>query len=316
MKSCGVDILGMFYSILPITIILLSLLAIVLIILKKFPQLTAVEVEKIVEVQQAQIKENIQLQKFNRSLVSLWGKIKSQLGKFQAVSGFWKKTQSKFRVFVHNLKERHKKLIEAEMAKRSIQVKEPTPEAIQEVGSLLKQADEAVDQKNNSLAERLYIEVIKQDSKNIEAYRGLGRLYFNTKKFKESAETFDYLLKLKPDDVRAFNRLGMIAEVHGRWEEAVKYFEEAVKLDSTAAIRFFDLGRAYAALNKPALALTNFSWAAEIEPNNPKYLDQVLEMSIITKDKDLAKETLRRLKAVNPENQKLQEFEDRVKRVD
>ena len=92
MKSCGVDILGMFYSILPITIILLSLLAIVLIILKKFPQLTAVEVEKIVEVQQAQIKENIQLQKFNRSLVSLWGKIKSQLGKFQAVSGFWKKS--------------------------------------------------------------------------------------------------------------------------------------------------------------------------------------------------------------------------------
>ncbi len=306
----------MFYSILPITIILLSLLAIVLIVLKKFPQLTALEVEKIVEVQQAQIKENIQLQKFNRSLINLGGKIKNQLGKFQAVPVFWKKTQNKFRVFVHNLKERHKRLIEAEMEKRSLQTKEPTPEAIQEVGNLLKQAEEAVEQKNNSLAERLYIEVIKRDSKNIEAYRGLGRLYFSIKKFKESTETFDFLLKLKPDDARAFNRLGMIAEAQGRWEEAVKNFEEAVKLDNTAAIRFFDLGRTYAALNKPAVALTNFSRAAEIEPNNPKYLDQVLEMSIMTKDKDLAKETLRRLRAVNPENQKLQEFEDRVKRID
>ncbi|MBI3626728.1 tetratricopeptide repeat protein, partial [Candidatus Uhrbacteria bacterium] len=78
----------------------------------------------------------------------------------------------------------------------------------------------------------------------------------------------------------------------------------------------YDLGRIYARLNKPAAALKSFAKAVKIEPNNPKYLDQLLEMSIITRDKETAEDVLGRLEAVNPGNQKLTEFRQRIEELE
>jgi hypothetical protein len=58
--------------------------------------------------------------------------------------------------------------------------------------------------------------------------------------------------------------------------------------------------------------LLNARKALEIEPNNPRYLDTILEISIIKKDKVLANETYKRLKEVNPENQKLAEIKEEI----
>ena len=52
--------------------------------------------------------------------------------------------------------------------------------------------------------------------------------------------------------------------------------------------------------------------AQEREPNNPKILDQLLELAISLGDKLLAGQTVRKLKEVNAENQKIVEYEKHI----
>lgn len=324
----------MFYSLFPLILIFASLAAIVMIVVRKFPQMSALEPEKLPEVKQAKIKEEIRLLKFNRALSVFGKKLSHWFEFFVFAKKGWLLAQTKFRAMVFHLRERYQKSIVAELrqaikdvkevkkvgeeknaAKRKSREKKETA-AVLSSGNLLEQAEKFLNQGDLTAAERKFIEAIKMNAKEIEAYRGLGKVYLEMKKYKEAKETFEFLLKLQPDDDRAYNRLGMVAEEQGDWKQAVKYFEEAVRLNDHLAVRFYDLGRAYAALQRPAAGLRNFAKAADIEPNNPKYLDQLLEMSIITGDVDLAKEIYNRLRLVNPDNAKLVEFKQRIEEVE
>lgn len=323
----------MFYSLFPLILIFASLAAIVIIVARKFPQLSALEPEKLPEVKQAKVKEEIKLHKFNRALSNFGKKISHQLKFFVFAQKGWLLMQAKFRVMVFHLREKYQRSVLAELRQAIKEVKGAKESRGEKIaaekktrkkketlaapsGNLLEQAENFLNQGDLTAAERKFIEAIKRNAKEIEAYRGLGKVYLEMKKYKEAKETFEFLLKLQPDDDRAYNRLGMVAEEQGDWKQAAKYFEEAVRLNDKLAVRFYDLGRAYAALQRPAAGLRNFAKAVEIEPNNPKYLDQLLEMSIITGDADLAKEIYNRLRLVNPENAKLVEFKQRIEEVE
>lgn len=309
----------MFYSLFPLILIFVSLAAIVVIVARKFPPLSALDVEKLPEVKQARVKEEIKFQKFWQSLNNFGHRLQKRLRCFGFFITAWQFLQKRFRITVHHWQEKYQKSIIAEVRQalkeaRAIQDEKKIrgKESPLPTTDLLKPAEEAVEKGDLSAAERYYIEAIKFDPKNLEAYRGLGKVYLAMKKYREARETFEFLLKLQPDDDRAYNRLAMIAEAQGNQGEAIRCLEKAVKLNDRLAVRFYDLGRLYAASKRPARALRNFARAIEIEPNNPKYLDQLLEVSIITGDADLARETYDKLRLANPENQKLSEFKQRI----
>jgi len=303
----------MFFYIVPLLIIILSLAGVGLIVIRKFPQLSALEVEKITEIKQAKIKEDLKMQRFQRSLANVGKKTKEVLGFLSVFNSSWLKIQESFRKKVGQTQQKYKKIITEEAKKAP--VVESSVEEVETVQTILQKAEEALGRGDLSFAERKYIEVLKTDARNAEAYRGLGKVYLDMEKYREAEETFKFLLKLAPQDDRAFNRLGMIAEKQGDWEKAAQYFEKSIALNPDLAIRYFDLGRLYIRLNKPALALRNYAKAVDIEPGNPKYLDQLVEISIICRDPDMAKEALARLKEVNPENQKLNEFLERIEDI-
>ncbi|MEK7189520.1 MAG: tetratricopeptide repeat protein [Patescibacteria group bacterium] len=318
----------MFYSFFPIVLIFISLAAVVIVVVRKFPQMTGLDTEKLPEVKQAKIKEEIQFQKFLRHLSSLGVKLKSQSKYLGFFKNGWLATQGRFRVAVHNLQEKYKKSVIAEFkkevnesaadvkSKKGAVKKKTTASAIQANVDPLKQAEKSREAGDLPTAERLFIEVIKTNPREADAYRGLGKTYLAMEKLKEAKETFEFLAKLKPDEDRVYNYLGMVAEAQGKKAEAIRYFEEAVRLNDRLAVRFYDLGRMYASAKRPAAALRNFARAAEIEPNNPKYLDQLLEMSIITGDVDLAREVYDRFRLTNPDNQKLPEFKQRIEEME
>lgn len=319
----------MFYSFFPIILIFISLAVIVIVVARKFPQMTGLDIEKLPEVKQAKIKEEIQFQKFLRHLSGLGVKLKSWSRYLGFFIKWWLWTQGRFRVAVHNLQEKYKKSVIAEFkravkepaaikSKKGLVKKKsaaPTPMA-SSADDLLKRGEKARESGDLPTAERLFIEMIKTNPREAEAYRGLGKTYLAMKKLKEAKETFEFLAKLKPDEDRVYNYLGMAAEAQGKKAEAIRYFEEAVRLNDKLAVRFYDLGRMYASVKRPAAALRNFARATEIEPNNPKYLDQLLEMSIITGDVDLGQEVYDRLRLTNPENQKLPEFKQRIEEME
>lgn len=154
-------------------------------------------------------------------------------------------------------------------------------DAPQQMKTLFFEAEECLKNGKMEEAEQKCIGIIALDHKNIDAYKKLGQVYLEQKNYENAYETFRHILKLKPDDVETLQDQGSLQKQRGENEEA----------------------------------LANFKRAAELEPTNPKNLDFLIEMSIIVKNKDLAGDTLKKLKEVNPENQKLAEFEERIKSI-
>ncbi len=62
-------------------------------------------------------------------------------------------------------------------------------------------------------------------------------------------------------------------------------------------------------------AVEYFEKALALEPKNPKYLDALLNISIIRKDKVRAGQILNVLKEVNPENNKISEWREQIERL-
>jgi tetratricopeptide (TPR) repeat protein len=150
-----------------------------------------------------------------------------------------------------------------------------------EIKTLFFEAEECLRMGKLEDAEQKCIGIIAIDHKNIEAYKKLGAIYVEQKNYENASETFKHILKLDPDDVETLLDLGELYKQRGENEEA----------------------------------LANFKRAVEIEPGSPKNLDFLIEISIIVKNKDLAQKTLEKLREVNPENQKLAEFEERIKAI-
>ena len=154
-------------------------------------------------------------------------------------------------------------------------------------GVLFSQIKELDDKDNFSEMEEKLIDIIGLDSKNVRAFESLGELYCKNKKHEEAKQAFEHVLKLLKDSevdkqAEIYSDLALVCKETGDIEEAVKNIQKAVKFS----------------------------------PNNPRFLDSMLEMSIIIKDKLLAEEALSRLMEANPDNNKLAEWKDKIKSLD
>ncbi len=152
------------------------------------------------------------------------------------------------------------------------------PDSEGEIKTLFHEAEECLRTGKMEEAEQKCISIIALDHKNIEAYKKLGAVYVEQKNYENAFETFRHILKLDPNDVETLLDLGELYRERGENEAALESFKKAV----------------------------------EVEPGSPKNLDFLIDISIIVKNKDLAEKTLEKLREVNPENQKLAEFEERI----
>jgi tetratricopeptide (TPR) repeat protein len=156
------------------------------------------------------------------------------------------------------------------------------PEEIeQKIKALFFSAEEFLKAGSLNEAEKKYIEIISLDHKNIEAYKKLGEIYLEQKNYDHAEETFQYILKLDANDIETLFDLGLL-------------FRERKEFDK---------------------ALQSFARVVELEPTNPRNLDFLIDISIIVGNKDLAEKALGKLTEVNPDNQKLAEFKERIKNI-
>lgn len=252
------------FDIIPLVVIILSLAGIIIIAVRKFPALASIDVSAIPREKEAEVKEKIITERFERKTLSALRKI---ILPFK----LWFKDQ---------IKKIHVKILELEKYyQRKPKVLEDVKDLELKIKKLLVLAEEFVKEGKLKEAEEKYIEIISLDHRNIAAYKGLGDIYLAEKNYEFARETFEYILKIKPDDVDTYINLGLLWKALNDNEKALNYFNQAVT----------------------------------IEPKNPRSLDFLLEMSIILGNKLLANETFKKLKEVNSENQKLKEFEERIK---
>ncbi|MDP3965069.1 MAG: hypothetical protein Q8Q20_05465 [bacterium] len=153
--------------------------------------------------------------------------------------------------------------------------------------------DEHIQDENYADAEKKLIELISLDAGDPEHYRRLGHLYVEMKEFGQAVETFSYVL--------------ILAAKLKREQEVISGSDV-----SEEASDHINLGLAYRGLSKYPEALKEMERACQLESNNPRNLDLLLETSILAQDKMQAWSAFDRLKAVNPENQKLAQFEEQI----
>jgi tetratricopeptide (TPR) repeat protein len=254
------------YNIIPLILILASLTVIIIITVRKFPVLANLDVENIPREKEAKFKEQIISGRLKRNIIKWWSELmKIVKPSADAIGRFFKLI--------------HIKLYEIKESYKSAEVL-PAAQTARKISELLGEAEELTKGENFDEAEKKLIEVINLDSKNIEAFRALGELYYERRNFKEAKETFNHVLKLEEEE---------------------------------SAETYFDLSLACKEMGDIGEALNNIKKALGLEPNNPRYLDMLFDISIINKDKAGALAAYKKLKEANPENQKLGEMEKLVK---
>jgi len=192
-------------------------------------------------------------------------------------------------------------------------IKEIEPQEENEVGKqksvLLQEANTLVGQKKFKEAEEKYIDALSLDNRCFEAYTGLAELYVENKDFTHAKEIYEYLLKIHTP-AGATTRKG-----DDNTREERKDFAQSTTLNSQVAGYQADLGEVYLAMDYHQKALDCFKEAIKLEPNNPRHLDLVIETTIVLKDKKLAEKYYTKLKGVNPENEKLKDFKEKISKL-
>lgn len=260
------------YNIIPLILILACLIAIIVIVARKFSVLANLDVDNIPSEKEGKFKEKIAGNRIKRNVYGKALKFKNSLG------SVYKKFFSWGEDYYGKLKQL-KENYDEELSFKEEKQESRLERLIEEVGNL--------DTKENyEEAENKLIEVIGLDSKNTFAFEKLGDIYFDNKKYKEARETYEYLLNLLEE---------------GEEDRKAKIYFYLAWIDKEE--------------EKYEQAIANIKEALDISPNNPRYLDIMVETSIMLKDKQIAEETLEKLEEVNPENQKIEKFKKQIKEL-
>lgn len=269
------------------------------VLVKKFPQLKLIDLSTMAKERHAQVKSRIMKDRFDRSLGALAGKTATVTAKASGrVKGLYERAYGAL------------KKMEAKMDGGKTGASKPTPAIDAAAG--LADAQKSRQEERYEDAERIYIGLLRQDAKHIDAYRGLAELYIDQKLYDQAAETLEFLLRLTGDDDRALGRLGQVEASRGNFQEAEARYLRSIELASNATAYRADLGRVYLAAGEAKKSYEQFRIALQAEPHHPKYLDYFLEASILVGDPDSAREALGALTEVNPENAKLANFRARI----
>lgn len=259
----------MIYDVLPILLIVISLAIIIYILIKKIPEVAAVDTSKIPKEVQREVKRGLIERRLERKIGGWGEKIKPG---WKMAGGF----------FGRHFKKAKEKIIdwESKYKEKHLEVLKKEPEAAKkEAGDLLKEAEELIGAEKIEEAEKKYLEIVSLDPRNILAYAGLGDLYFKKRELEGAKEAMEYVIKL-----------------------AVNGYGEAEAKD------YVLLAMIYKELGEFKLSLANIKRATDLEPNNPKNLDLLCEISIMNKNRRGAWEACNRLSRTNPDNEKIKEF--------
>ena len=121
-------------------------------------------------------------------------------------------------------------------------------------------------------AEAAFQTVLRDDPESAEAVYGIGSVYLNQGKNAEAQKYFERALKMRatyPDTLaNSWNNLGLIAGREGRIEDAVAYFQEALRLSPDHPIALNNLGSAYRQQKQWEQAKKTYERVLALSPND------------------------------------------------
>ncbi|MBI4050563.1 MAG: tetratricopeptide repeat protein [Candidatus Doudnabacteria bacterium] len=151
-------------------------------------------------------------------------------------------------------------------------------------------------------AERKFIKAIEKDSRNEEAYAGLGKIYLAQKNYEEAIEVYKYLVKHFPANDLYHANLAQAYHGNKLYEQAIEAYEQAIALSPDNAKRYVNLGLSLEAKNHTEEAILNYRKAADLERTNTQFLMVLAEALIKKDDKEEAEHILEQILQIEPTN--------------
>lgn len=161
-------------------------------------------------------------------------------------------------------------------------------------------------------AEDKFIAILQSDPKNIAAYMGLGKIYVMRKEWAIAEEAYRYIVRINKNFFDGYRELINVYQLVKKWDELKKLGQEVLDLGHRQAWVYEKLGVAYRRTGYPEKAEEYFELAVEIEPQNEKLLDQLLEVAIINKNKALAQKAFNTLSGISRDEMKIQGYRDKI----
>lgn len=289
-------------------VFLATLIFVIIIFSRQAGRLAAIDLETLPEEKNREVKTEIaekRLQrKFNVASEAVSKKYLIPLGAFLAARA--KNVYQKALDL-----ERHYK----REAKRSSALGLANDDLLNHIKEKLAEGLEFLAQEKFKEAEDTLIEVVSLDAKNLEAYLGLAKVYLATEKEVEAKEIYDFVLKIDSKNSAALFGLAELEMKNNNWAGARDVFAKIVDAGTTDPEHYCDYGYVLEKLGENKSALEMYQKAADLKPNDPRYLDYLLQASIINRKKYLALKVFDQLKEANPENQKLDEFKKKIEEI-
>jgi len=323
-------------------VLILSLGLVAYIVISKFPQLRSLDVKSLPTEKEFRKKQEL----IDKRIAEKGQKLKQKFEKYLIPLGkMWGQWQLKFRIYVGKIKrmmhheeelKKEGKLTKIEDSRFVFDEDEPEKDVVlseepkdvvndlkdddvkakenltYKINSLLQEAEHNFQMKNYEKAEENFIAVIKLDQANPASYRGLADTYLALGSLEEARQTYKFVLKLEPDDDSVMVKMGEIAENQGDIEEAIEYYQKAIIVNDTLAPRFYHLAKLLHQINQDETAKESILSAVELDSNNLEYLDLLLQIAIILSNKNLAQDSYEKLRALDPENIKLDAYKEKI----
>ena len=248
-----------------ILLIVVSVLVLGGVVYRKIPQLRAIDVDTIPKERERKVKETLILQKFHRTgTAKLLGASKAATAMVDVVSRQGRRVVQK----LYRLEQYYQKLKRSEDEGVHRYSDEMIKTRIDEAAVLQKQ-EEFIP------AEKIYIDIISHNPKSVDGYEALGNMYLVSGQLEQARETFQFALRLSPNDASVNVSLAELELKQGDPKKALPYLRTAVEKRS----------------------------------KNPRYLDFYIETALEVGSLKDAREGIQKLKDVNPENKKIEDFE-------
>lgn len=278
----------MIQFIIPAVIIVIALVAVIVVFARHVRQVAALDLESLPAEQEAAMKAALLERRLKRKMAET----KNRVAPLFRRMGQWVAT------LFNGMYQRVAQLEQRYRRKPQFMTPGQQQEVKQKIQALMDAAHVSIGQGDFTEAEKQYIEALSWDPKNPHTYLALAQMYIEKKEFGQAKETFQFFFKL------------MKAQKAG--EEQISLFAAPMSSEDLQQAHF-DYGVALQITGDIIQAKQQLVAALKLDENNPRFLDKLVELSILLKDAGLARQTLKTLKSVNPDNQKVSVFEEQIK---
>ena len=132
----------------------------------------------------------------------------------------------------------------------------------------LKQAMQLHQQQEFAAAEKIYREILEDDTTNRDALHGLAMLLTQTENYSAALNLFEQAVELEQNDPALFNSYGNLLLRMKQFEEAEQAYKNSITLAPKYANAYSNLGNCYLQQDNYTDAEKNYRIALELNPNS------------------------------------------------